>query len=118
MEMMRNGLSSAVVSRIANAALLDYEVITAEDTSQRNIIGLRSNLKSHILLFSVVTPSKLYQASLKLGAQLNSEAITEFQAKPPSFVGFDGKVMNVKSFSFDERGVQHPVQNKQDQIGK
>ena len=110
--MMRNGLSSAVVARIANAVLLDYEVITAEDTSQRNIIGLRSNLKSHILLFSVVTPSKLYQASL------NSEAITEFQAKPPTFVGFDGKVMNVKCFSIDERGVQHPVQNKQDQIGK
>ena len=55
---------------------------------------------------------------MKLGDQLNSEAIAEFQAKPPSFVGFDGKVMNVKSFSIDERGVQHPVQNKQDQIGE
>ena len=43
MEMMRNGLSSAVVSRIANAALLDYEAITAEDTSQRNIIGFDQN---------------------------------------------------------------------------
>ena len=65
----------------------------------------------------MVTPSKLYTASVKLGTQLNSEAMSAFRAKPPSFLGFDGKIMNVKSYLVDERGVKHQVQNKRDQIG-
>lgn len=34
MELMANGLSFVVVARIVNAALEDYGIITAEDTSQ------------------------------------------------------------------------------------
>ena len=100
MELMRSGISYIVASRIANAVLLDYEVVTAEDTSQ------------------FVTPSKLYKETLKVGGQLNSEAMKQFRAQPPSFLGFDGKIMAVKSFKLDDRGVKHPVQNKRDQIGE
>ena len=65
----------------------------------------------------MVTPSKLYRESMKLGMSLNSEAMARFRKKPPAFYGFDGKIMNVKSHKVDSRGVQHPVRNKKDQIG-
>ena len=68
--------------------------------------------------FTVVTPSKLYRESLKLGMRLNSEALSGFRKKPPALYAFDGKIMKVKSHTFDSRGTAHPVQNKKDQIGE
>ena len=70
------------------------------------------------LFYIVVTPSKLYRESLKLGMQLNSEALSGFRKKPPALYAFDGKIMKVRSHSFDSRGTAHPVRNKKDQIGK
>ena len=70
------------------------------------------------LFYTVVTPSKLYRESLKLGMQLNSEALSGFRKKPPALYAFDGKIMKVRSHTFDSRGTAHPVRNKKDQIGK
>ena len=100
LELMSACVSFEIVARLVNAALLDYEAITEEDTSQ------------------FVTISKLFRATKKTGTGLNSEAITKFRAKPPAFAGFDGKIMDVNSYNVDERGVNHPVTSKVDQIGK
>ena len=100
LELMSACVSFEIVARLVNAALLDYEAITEEDTSQ------------------FVTISKLFRESKKTGTDLNSTAITKFRAKPPAFAGFDGKIMDVNSYNVDERGVNHPVTSKVDQIGK
>ena len=66
----------------------------------------------------MVTPTKLYSESLKLGMRLNAEAKARFCQKPPAFCGFDGKIMKVKAHKIDSRGTKHSVQNKKDQIGE
>ena len=100
LELMSAAVSFELVARLVNAALLDYGTITEEDTSQ------------------FVTISKLFRETIKTGTELNSSAITKFRAKKPSFAGFDGKIMDVNSYKVDERGVNHPVQSKVDQIGE
>ena len=97
---MSAGVSYEIVARLVNAALIDYGVIEKDDTSQ------------------LVTISKLYYESWKVGKKLNTGAIIKFKAKPPAFMGFDGKIMDVNSMEVDERGVNHPVQNKVDEIGE
>ena len=99
LELMSSAVSYEIAARLANAALMDYEAIKEEDTSQ------------------LVTISKLYYESCKVGKKLNTGAIIKFKAKPPAFMGFDGKIMDVNSQNVDERGVNHPVQNKVDEIG-
>ena len=116
MELMACGLSFVHVARIVNSALEDYGVITADDTSQSKAVKQFGKINNY--LFSVVTPMKLYRESLKLGIKLNAEALARFRMKPPAIYGFDGKIMDVKSYDVDSRGVQHPVRNKKDQIGE
>ena len=64
MELMANGLSFVVVARIVNAALEDYGIITAEDTSQST--GNYWEIWFNYLTFSGHTNEAL-QRKLKVG---------------------------------------------------
>lgn len=100
LELMTAAVSFEIVARIVNATLLDYQVIEEDDTSQ------------------LVTIGKLFYETTKVGKKLNDGAIVKFKARPPPFVGMDGKIMDTNSYNEDETGANHPVQNKVDQIGK
>ena len=114
---MACGLSFVHVARLVNAALMDYGIITAEDTSQSKI-NANYGTCYKFRIFSVVTPAKLYRESIKMGMKLNSEAKSGFSKNPPAFASFDGKIMDVQSHKVDTRGVKHPEKNRKDQIGE